>query len=501
MDVKKSVGIWVRVSTDMQGDSPEHHRKRAEYYVQAKEGWEIQKVYQLEAVSGKTLVDVPEFKQMLSDIKKGIITGLIFSKLARVARNTRELLDLADYFRQHNADLISLEESIDTSTPAGRFFYTLIAAVGQWEREEIASRVAASVPIRAKLGKSTGGAASFGYRWESNKLVLDEKEAPIRKLMYEIFNNCKRKKATAAQLNNLGYRTRNGGLFTDTTVDRLIRDSSAKGMRKANYTKSRGKKKHWDFKDTSDWILVPCPPIVSIGVWNEANDFLNAQQKKRRKPGRLTEYLLTGFVECTCGKKMYVFHETRTPYFACRTCNHRIGVSELDEIYHAHLKIFLFSDDDISKNQIEAQIFLDEKIALFEISKTETEKLEEQMNELVSMRTNRELSPEDFTIHYQPIRTRYASLKDALLELESEIDVLKVQLASADVVIQEAKDLFTRWNVLTFEQKRTIVELITDQIVIDKHELTIALAKLPTHHPNSSSNSNGGNKQHNPRDS
>ncbi|MCH7662172.1 MAG: recombinase family protein [Euryarchaeota archaeon] len=47
-------------------------------------------------------------------------SGLIFSKLARLARNTRELLQFADYFRDHGADLISIQEAIDTSTPAGR---------------------------------------------------------------------------------------------------------------------------------------------------------------------------------------------------------------------------------------------------------------------------------------------------------------------------------------------------------------------------------------------
>ncbi len=122
----KPVGIWIRVSTEDQarGESPEHHEKRASYYAESK-GWNIKEVYHLEAVSGKSVMEHPETQRMLKDIKAGHITGLIFSKLARLARNTRELLDFSDIFREYDADLISLQESIDTSTPAGRLFYTV----------------------------------------------------------------------------------------------------------------------------------------------------------------------------------------------------------------------------------------------------------------------------------------------------------------------------------------------------------------------------------------
>src|SRR5260221_1893943 len=103
----KTVGIWIRVSTEDQarGDSPKHHEERAKNYAAAK-GWEVVTVYDLAGVSGKSVMQHAEAQRMLGDLRDGRISGLIFSKIARLARNTKELLEFSEIFRKYNADLI-----------------------------------------------------------------------------------------------------------------------------------------------------------------------------------------------------------------------------------------------------------------------------------------------------------------------------------------------------------------------------------------------------------
>jgi len=477
-DTIKQVGIWIRVSTEDQakGESPEHHEKRARLYAESK-GWAVATIYDLTGVSGKSIIEHPEAKRMLSDIEGGRITALIFSKLARLARNTRELLDISDFFRDADADLVSLHEAIDTSSPAGRLFFTIIAAMAQWEREEISERVAASVPIRAKLGKPTGGQPPFGYHWVDGELIPEPDEAPVRRLMYELFLEHRRKKTVARLLNERGYRTRKGANFTDTTVDRLIRDPTAKGERRANYTKSNGRGKTWELKPESEWVTVPVEPIVSEDLWAQCNAILDKQRKSRRKVAKKPAYLFAGVAYCECGHKMYV--PSNTPKYVCYKCRNKIPQDDLEAIFQEELKQLFFSPDEIEALLKKSSDAIVEKEELLSSKISEIDKINREIDFLIELYSKGQLTADGFGERNLPLEKRLAQIKEDIPVLQAEIDFMKIQSISSDQIISEAQDLYASWQNLPFEEKRAIVEAIVDRIDVAKTKVSISLYYQP----------------------
>lgn len=474
----KPVGIWIRVSTEDQakGESPEHHEKRARLYADMK-GWRVREVYHLEAVSGKSVMAHPECQRMLEHVRRGHISALIFSKLARLARNTRELLDFADIFRECDADLVSLQEAIDTTSPAGRLFYTMIAAMAQWEREEISERVAASVPIRARLGKSTGGAAPFGYRWENRQLIPDPNEAPVRRLVHELFLEHHRKRTVARLLNERGYRTRSGAKFTDTTVARLIQDPTPKGLRRANYTKSLGDGKAWKLKPRDQWVEVPVEPILPVELWEQCNALLEGR-KNGKKPAKKAVHLFAGLAVCHCGPKMYV--PSNMKKYVCPKCRNRIAITDLEAVFHEQLRDFVFSPDDVAAHLDQADEVLKAKEEALRTLETDRGTVRRQMEKVYNAYMTDELSVHGFGSQYRPLEERLKQIEEELPRLQAEADFMKVQLLSRDEILSGARDLYDRWKSLAWDEKRQIIESITETIVIGKDDVEIHLCYLPS---------------------
>tara|TARA_R110002073_G_scaffold69054_6_gene171312 strand:- start:3395 stop:4903 length:1509 start_codon:yes stop_codon:yes gene_type:complete len=474
----KSVGVWIRVSTEDQarGDSPHIHRTRAEQYAQFK-GWDIVELYDLSGVSGKAVMDHPETKRMLADIKSGRISALLFSKLARLARNTRELLEFAEIFRSQDADLVSLQESIDTSTPSGRLFYTMIAAMAQWEREEIADRVKAAVITRAKMGKRVAGAAPYGYQWLDGSMVPHPDEAPVRALVYELFAEYQRKGTVARMVNGRGHRTRRGNEFSVSSIQLMLRDPTAKGLRRCNYTYAERRGGAVHFKPEEEWEWHECEPVVTAELWDRCNAILDDQAKGNR-PGPRGRYLFAGKLKCGHdGRTMYVLNES--PKFVCPKCRNKIPQDDLEAIFRDKLRSFFSSEDELAAYLNSTSDEIDAKKRQIGVLERDHEVVTKDRDKVLRSFLDDMISSERFGELDTAAGERLQAITTGIASLEGDISALQVTSDSSEEVIAGARDLYGRWDDFTHEQKKMIIESITDEIVIGERDIAINLHYVP----------------------
>lgn len=107
----------------------------------------------IDKASGKN-TDRKAFKEMMNFIREG--DTVICSDISRIARNTRDLLNIIDDFSKKNVEFISLKENIDTSTPQGKFMLTIFGAMAELERESILQRQREGIAIAKAQGKYKG---------------------------------------------------------------------------------------------------------------------------------------------------------------------------------------------------------------------------------------------------------------------------------------------------------------------------------------------------------
>ncbi len=107
----------------------------------------------IDKASGKN-TDRAAFKEMRAFVRTGDI--VIVESISRIARNTRDLLSIVSELTEKGVEFVSLKESIDTTTPQGRFMLTVFGALAELERENILERQREGIEIAKSDGKYKG---------------------------------------------------------------------------------------------------------------------------------------------------------------------------------------------------------------------------------------------------------------------------------------------------------------------------------------------------------
>lgn len=134
--------IYARVSTT-NGQSPAMQLRELREYCKRR-GWRIVGEYTDAGISG-TKDSRPELNRLMADAHKRRFDAVVVWKFDRFARSVSHLLRALETFNALGVAFVSLSESLDTSTPAGRMIFTVLGAVAELERSLIAERVRAGL--------------------------------------------------------------------------------------------------------------------------------------------------------------------------------------------------------------------------------------------------------------------------------------------------------------------------------------------------------------------
>jgi len=188
-------------------------------------------------------------------------------------------------------------------------------------------------------------------------------------------------------------------------------------------------------------------------------------------------------------------------FYVGTTEYHEYDLFSLDTIYPDTIFIYRMYKDSITF-VIKSNDFLhDRREKLLQVVLKERDSLSKRMDHFIEMRLNGELSKEVFAEKQKPMEERLRQLNDQLPEIQAEIDFFKIQHRTSDVVLNNGKNLYEEWPKMELEDKRAIVETITEKITIGKEDINIKLRHLPsinpshTADPTQSNNQNNGNKQ------
>ena len=175
-----------------------------------------------EGVSGKS-TKRDGYLRLMEIIESDGCDGVIVYSLSRFSRNTMDTLSAIEKMNQRGITFHSLSESIDTSSPNGRFFLTILSSLSQLEREITSLRVK-DVLKGLKITNKPYSNDLYGYDKIGGELVENPSEMKMLRKIIKLhklgYSYCE----IANYLNNKGYKTKRGGKqFYYSTIEYLLK--------------------------------------------------------------------------------------------------------------------------------------------------------------------------------------------------------------------------------------------------------------------------------------
>lgn len=309
-ELKKA--FWYgRNSTDNQEGSRQQQWAVCSAYAKKKNYQIVEEFYDF-ACSG-TNTNRPQFQQMMNMLKQEAndVHYIICYSSDRISRNIHDSVEFEEQLERYDCVLVSVTQpNFNDDSAEARLARNIQYSVSQYHVDNTRRLVKRAMLDKSSRAEFNGGIPCYGLRVEGKHYAINEAEAEAVQIIFSMIAENARYKDIAKELNDRGFRDRNGKMFTEKKCFcDIIRNPRYKGdyIYGRTFKNKKGSYNQHVSNPSSKQIIIPdaIPAIVSKELWKKANDVLDLRRKRCGAGTAKEYYLLSNKIKCYCGCSMH----------------------------------------------------------------------------------------------------------------------------------------------------------------------------------------------------
>ena len=314
------VAAYCRVSTDddEQLGSFESQKLYYEQKIASNKDWVNAGIFADEAVTGTKTDKRSGFQEMIAHCHNGEIDMILTKSISRFARNTVDTLNYVRMLRDRNIAIFFEKENINTLDMNGELLLTIMSSLAQQEVESLSQNVKMGLQMKMKRGELIGfnGCYGYDYHTEDKSITVNEEEAEIVRMIYDMYLEGYGTTTIAKRLMELGIKNKKGEVSWHTHgVMGMIKNEKYKGdilLGKTFTTDPISKRRLANMGEENQYYLRDHhEPIVSREIWDKAEEI--RMKRSRNK-----------VVETTGNRERYTRQYSFSSMCECAYCGHKL---------------------------------------------------------------------------------------------------------------------------------------------------------------------------------
>lgn len=417
-------------------------------------GWKLVDQYVDEGKSGTQIKRRDEYRRLFEDLENDKFDIVVIKSQDRLQRNTLDWYIWIDRLTTHGKRLYMYLEDTFYS-PDNALISGIKAILAEEYSRELSKKINNSYKRRIEAAKNgekisiVNNSRSLGYDKVNGELVINEKEAEVVRMIFNMYASGEGLRAISNTLYDMGYRNRSGNEIDPTTISRMLSSEKYKGVYVIN-------QRHYDFdtKKTvlnpkSEWVHIPgaVPAIVEPELWDRVQEIKGSkvQSIKNEKRGRnCGKSIFSGKIYCAkCGAKYWRSLENGYVKFKCSSyskygkipgkgCDNKsFSENALYSILQSlSEQIVEVNTAEVRKSLLNWLESLRERLRASQGDDTIKEEIRKQTarkEKLTDAYMDGIISKEDYSKRYKELEKTLEDLKDKLLTLEVNEDLQSIE--------------------------------------------------------------------------